>query len=357
MKRSIFLVFLFFCCYFHSTADDHHTNSKFLLGDWIQVEMTMRDGSRVVYAADDEMPALEYTITPNLIFIQDTKHQVRTSFSYKYKDAWLKNLYSAQEYDIKYRNDTLQLLEKHEYLEDDRLRKMVFVRRQKFFSNYLPKYEDQTIVTDQYTCPHFSGSFAKYLFKKINNRPGTRQLEGYIILDRNAKSVTPFFKEVTRKTKSLSKKITKQLNKSYQLWKFKPGVVAQRYKIYFALRLDQNGGYRYSMFHLYNDERILMGSELGEDDEDEDKKPVSSWKARDYLAEGIKAFEDKDYDLALEKFTKSCENDPLLLDAFYNKAALHLELGEIEEACEAWRYLGEELGQVPAQKYLKKYCK
>lgn len=358
MKQSILFFLLFCISVFRTTAADL-SNNKFLLGDWIQVDLTMRDGSKIINRNINEI-GVEYTITPKEIYIQDTKSQVRASFSYKYKDAQLQNLFSNQTYDIKFRNDTLQLLEKEENISEDRLQKMVFVKRQKFFSTYLPQYEEKTIVADRYTCPHFTTDLEDYLYSKINHRPGTKHLEGHIILDRDKKSAKVFFKEINSNNKSLSKKIAKQLDKSYNLWEFKAGVAARKYKIYFALRIHQKKPFRYFMMRLYDDSKILIGIELSNSNktrtEKQPTKIVDSGKAAFFLREGIKAFNKKKYDLALEKFTKSCEFDPLLLDAFYNKAATHLELGEVEEACEVWQYLSGELGQVPAKNYQKEFC-
>jgi tetratricopeptide (TPR) repeat protein len=62
---------------------------------------------------------------------------------------------------------------------------------------------------------------------------------------------------------------------------------------------------------------------------------MRKWIIMNWVEEGNKLFENKEYDESLDCYQKAIEIDSTITDAWYNKALVHIMFGEYEESLEA----------------------
>lgn len=74
-----------------------------------------------------------------------------------------------------------------------------------------------------------------------------------------------------------------------------------------------------------------------------------------YYDKGLKSFNEKKYDDAVENFTKAIKEDGTDVDAYYNRAASYKKAGKNTEACNDWQ-TAKRLGDTLAHQLLVKYC-
>lgn len=77
--------------------------------------------------------------------------------------------------------------------------------------------------------------------------------------------------------------------------------------------------------------------------------------SKKYYNKGLKSFNEKNYDDAIENFTNAINQDVTDVDSYYNRAASYKKAGKNTEACNDWQ-TAKRLGDTLAHQLLVKYC-
>ncbi|MFN8356756.1 MAG: tetratricopeptide repeat protein [Spirosomataceae bacterium] len=86
-----------------------------------------------------------------------------------------------------------------------------------------------------------------------------------------------------------------------------------------------------------------------------DRQRLNEGEVQDLFMEGIDKYIKKNYQGAIEIFTKVIEADPNYIKAYFNRGASYQMLNQFDKACKDWNYLVS-LGQKWVQPYVDRYC-
>lgn len=346
--RRLSIVFIFFILAAGANAQSA------LDGEWINIEATRIDGSRIVKKLDHRGFFL-YVIQGGKIF------NVDSPYYHLYKNAMIGN--ELTYLDKKMADTGLEIIElisdsvmvmvqKYRPDELDKKNKYFLLRRKEYFSllkrNGKIKYvDDSTLRANSYVFPiHevptlFDG-LTSNLYEQL--KPVSGSFTGYFIL--NTKNQISEIQIVENRGFSKIERFKKLLKKTEANWK-RP-IDSLNIKVEFTFCVVKEGRALDCTFKL--NDFAYFNRVPGEYFPEWENKRFKKFNS------ALVNIKENKFDKAIEELTWCIGFDPLDFDCYYNRAYAYQQLGQMDKACADWKYLSD-LGQVKASKLFAENCK
>lgn len=348
MTKNILLLFLLI------TIESYcqKVNISELNGDWIKYKIEMKDGSSLIDRFLTDSSYVNYTFKKfQMCTNGNPTHRVNEScFPFSLYQNFIKTS-STSGYEIdRVKNDTLILCERINGMENDKLKRFYFVREQKLFNQIKKeKGESKSQAANEFYTPTLKSSLTLELNKAFKKKHSNFKARGIIIIDLKNKKISALINYSNTNDSSKIERIKKVINKSYKLWDLNKFKHLDKLEMPFVLKDEKTKTFRGISMKFFTDSFYQLDHFYGGD-----TRVIQ--KAGEYFNNGIRCYQNKDYENSIKNFTKSYELDPKNIDALYNRAAIYYEAGKLELACKDWNELSE-LGQKRGIELLKNNCK
>lgn len=321
-------------------------------GSWYKISAYRVDGSRIIdhSGLGDSFIKLdfegEFVHTTNSIDIE--------SYSEYTLDQGLLSIGDARLYKIESLNSELLVLLDYSEIESatDKLNRYQFVRLPNYVkhlkSNELLTFtNDSTILSNKYIFP-----FCPNLGKTLNSQLGSDRESGYYMgsILINSKGDVAEVKINDRESLSdeFDMKFIEAMKATSSKWILPESFESCNFIVPFVVKLfNHDFGSIVSFIYFTQDPTPFKDAE-----QVSEKKDLAN---RHYL-KGNSAYNRKKYEKAINLYTLAIQNDSLLIDARYNRAATYFQIQDLENACSDWGYL-EDHEQKGGTDYYNTYCK
>lgn len=348
MTKNILLIILLIT----SKSYSQKVNISELNGDWIKYKIEMKDGSSLTDRFLTDSSYVNYTFKKlEMCTNGNPTHRVNEAcFPFSLSNNFIKTS-STSGYEIeRVKNDTLILCERISGMDNDKLKRLYFIREQKLFNEIKEgKGESKNQIANQFYTPTLKSSLMLKLNKAFKNRHSNFRTKGVITIDLKKKRINTLINYYNTSDSSKIKRIKKVIDKSYKLWNLKRFKHLETVEMPFVLKDEKTKTFRGISIKFFTDSFYQLDHIYGGDIK-------LNQKAGEYFNKAINAYQNKDYKNSIMNFTKSYELDPKNIDALYNRAAIYYETGQVELACKDWNELSE-LGQKKGIELLKNNCK
>jgi tetratricopeptide (TPR) repeat protein len=173
---------------------------------------------------------------------------------------------------------------------------------------------------------------------------------GKLWINTHTKKVSCDLIDATISDSTTLRRFKKCLEKSYQYWEWEYMSDYDEIQIPFIYQHLKHPSYNLIYHQFLFFETTYAGIE---------KVKFVSFKSKqksDYaFKKGIDAYKLKDFVNAISYFQEAYDENETNVEPLYNVAAIYLEMGKNEKACEVWQQLID-LGQVEAEKLHQDYC-
>jgi tetratricopeptide (TPR) repeat protein len=338
---TIFFTLIFFQIY-------SQTN---LQNSWIKIKVERKDSSKVIDRLGLEKAYLEYSFSKKNVEIYTSLGQ-KNEMSYVLNGNTLK-IGDFVNFTIENLNDTsLILLEiPAQQLTEDKYNRYYFIKKRYYnnyiFKNKLVEFEnDTTIIASNYLSPIYEdGDFSQLILKKVSTLREEIVMGSFMISpDNEVSNITIYDRD--RYDEKINVKFTKAIELSTGKWKIPVTPNKYYYKINFTCRISNEALLVCFLFFTLDKKRFTnTGLTLNQIQE-----------VQNYYSKGIQYTSNKDFNKAIDEFTKCIKIDTTFFDAYYNRAASYYNIKKYEKACGDWKYLID-LGQKYAEKLYFENCK
>ncbi len=348
MTKNILLIFLIITIKLHCQK----INISELNGDWIKYKIEMKDSSSLIDRFLTDSSYVKYSFKKSEMCNNgNPTHQIsEVCFPFSINQNFIQTS-STSGYEIeRIKNDTLILCERISGMENDKLKRLYFVREQKLFNEIKEeKAGSKNQTANKFYTPTLKSSLMLELNKAFKNKHSNFKVKGVITIDLKNKKIITVINYSNTSDSSKVKRIKKVINKSYKLWKLNRFKHLETLEMPFVLKDEKAKTFRGISMTFFTDSFYQLDHFYGGD-----TRVIQ--KAGEYFNKGIKSYQNKDYENSIKNFTKSYELDPKNIDALYNRAAIYFKTGELESACKDWNELSK-LGQKRGIELLKNNCK
>lgn len=313
----------------------------------------MKDGSKLLDRFLEDSTYLEYTINKSKLCINSNPiHKTNESCL---DFILINNFIKTSQYSgfviEKITKDSLIITDKIDGLTDDKLKRFFFVKQEVIFSKYkeINKNRRNIIATKLFT-PKTNSTIELGLNKFFKNKSDYSNFEliGNLKIYPKDEKIKAQITFSTQNDSSRIRTIKKVMESSFEKWDLTNFKEYESIELPFILKSEVTNRY-------WGIKIIFFTKELNEFEIVFGGKMEDIRKASECFSKGISAYEEKKYLKAIEYFTESYRIDPKNIDALYNKAAIYLESGDKENACNTWEKLLE-LGQVTGKQLYDNNC-
>lgn len=336
------------------------TTKSFIYGNWVKYKIRMEDGSKPIKPEFHDSTYVAFRLTKNgdsisvcKNFIPIAKQSKANCMGAVLNDSILK-ISNLAHYQLDYvSRDTLVFTFKVEGWTPAETPQFFMVNERLLIEKNRTKYKDSKSVTAN---PYFSPKIdLQPLYKDIRHSlysyQGRFDCIGKLKINTHTKKVSCDLTDATIADSTTLRRFKKCLEKSYKYWNWEFMDDYDEIQIPFIYQHLKHPNYNiiYHQFHFFEStyaaiEKVNFVSFK------------SKQKADEAFKKGIDAYKLKDFVSAISYFKEAYEENETNIEPLYNVAAIYLEMGKNDKACEVWQQLIE-LGQVEAEKLKKEYCK
>tara|TARA_R110002124_G_scaffold286466_2_gene467497 strand:+ start:92 stop:1147 length:1056 start_codon:yes stop_codon:yes gene_type:complete len=349
VKKTILTLYLSFTISICSFAQIGKSD---LLGVWVNTKTDMKDGSKLIPIYPDYVNHFEITFLKNK-FITDyypSQSKLSSSNSYQLKNDLIESSINFG-YEIeKLSNDTLIIVEKMNWLEDDQLKRFYMIKKEKLLALEKSKnYTNEHLIANPFYSPEFEGSIELYLNNGLNKKYTNLKLKGKLNILLDDKKVDVAITHRDNNDPKQEKTITKLLQKSFKKWNLDGFneystisidfvIIMEKTKTYRGLRMGLNMNSFTQLLGLYGltYKQLFDGNKI--------------------FNLGNESFQLGNYEDAINYYTESFELNHTKVEALYNRASAYIKLERYEQACSDWKKL-KDLGQKQGEKLYHENCK
>lgn len=333
------------------------TNTQNLIGEWIQVKNRMADGSKNVYQGFPSSRFNKWKITSNKLCMEsDPINAYKENYlDYKLQDNFIKTS-SESGYEIaKLTSDSLIVTQRMRGVnENDKLEKIWFVKSAIIRNEYIYKHKNDTILTaNEHFTPTLKKNFINDIHKNFLNKtsyPNFNLLGNIVFYPKEEKievEITNSDDKNIINNKKAVEYIQTTIKKTYSYWDLNDFKNFNKVIIPFVIKSESTRTYKGSPIFYFidiNDINKVYGIKL------EDMRTSGQ-----SFENGLKAFQEKKYENAIEFFKKSFETDPRKIDALYNIVSIYSLLNDKTNMCLYLKKLYD-LEQTEGIKMYKENC-
>ena len=317
-------------------------------GLWVKVRAEMEDGSRIVDRVNSADGFFKYRfngkgtvkLSSDVLFDQ-------MKWTYYFNGAFL--TVGRINYKVdKLTADSLVITEVNVNVDSSKLRRYYYLKQDNISATDKPVYnsdlKDSVYHYSRYLFPECKGEITAIMdqlkeFKFYDNG----DLKIGFIINKAGKLVNLNIIENNKLGNGFTKAVVKAFESSTITW-FPATLNRLAVNVYLELSIrftNDIGSRSYSLtYPLFKTPTIkgLTLDEMGDVDR--------------YYQKGLKETKNHNYQKGIEALTKCIATDPIFFDAYYLRAYLYLQIGDVPGAERDWRYLAD-LGQVRATRFLK----
>ena len=323
-------------------------NRNDLQGNWIKCKAEMNDGSQIIDFQDTHNAFLEYKFDNKLVCInQDNMHyNICKKFKVKGDELIIEEIgtYTIE----RFGNDTLVILQKSHRKNEVDLKRFFLVKGSVMWATQDKVAADKTQVASRFVSPEFNHSLYEYLYDKLKTPIPPSRFKGYLVINRNSKSVQTNITEVEGIDADRLKQLVKALDKSFKQWNFKDYDQTREYKIAFVGKALDNDSYKNLRFAFYTDDYASIKK-------DERTRMKAHNQSIRHFNTAMELYGQRNFEDAIAELTKAYELDKVNIDAVYHRANLYNRTGQKDKACDDWKHLAD-LGQKKAQEIFNDRC-
>ncbi|MFK7031519.1 tetratricopeptide repeat protein [Flavobacterium oreochromis] len=333
------------------------TNTQNLIGEWIQVKNRMADGSKNLTQTFSSSMYNRWKFFSNKLCIESDpiNSYKENGIDYKLQNNYIKTS-SESGYEIaKLTSDSLIVIQRMKGVnENDKLEKIWFVKSAIIRNEYINKHKNDTILTaNEYFTPTLKKNFINEIHKNFLNKTSypNFNLSGKIVFYPKKEKIEVEITNIENKNSINDKKaveyIQKTIQKTYPYWDLNDFKNFNKVIIPFVIKSESTQTYKGSPIFYFidiNDIDKVYGIKL------EDMRLSGQ-----NFENGIKAFQEKKYENAIEFFKKSFEIDPRKIDALYNIVSIYSLLNDKTNRCAYLKKLYD-LEQTEGIKMYKENC-
>ena len=316
---------------------------------WTKFHIERLDGSRVVERTNIATSSLSYLFKRNNQVIIETLLDI-DSAHYSVDDSVL-SIGPFQKMKILELRDELLILAEmpEEALSRDKINKIYFTTGENYAKNVINQnlvkiIDDTLILPNRYLKPKYKGiSFDKFLYDGLSSVVAKNTTCEVSFIVTPERLVTDINVDLPNDSLTdLKAKLKDLLSLTYYRWDLPKTKRQFYYKVQFSI--DSQG----SLLGIITDngEKTNNYSPLGLDEMD---------AADEYFRNGIRFLKREKYEKAIIQFNECISIDRIYLDAYYNRAYANYQLGNMNKACEDWKYLYK-LGQSEATNIYLNNC-
>lgn len=322
-----------------------------LRNNWIQVDVTRLDGSKILAVPHVKDVFQSLKIDDNKLYFNSSPVSPRKAFEIPYKllgHTIITSEFAGYEIQM-LSKDSLIYSEKFKDQDDpEKLKKFTFVRSGLLDESFNRRYADSLeIRANKFFTPRLKSSIELPIMKRIksDNNLYTTNFLGEITIYPKKKLVTTEFKEKPHSNQELMNSIRSVIDKSFADWDLEGFKKYDAIRIPFAFNSEISKTYEGINIFFFCEDKKKIKSYFG-------IPPQQQREENRLFDEGIQAYQQKEYDVAINLFKKCFDLSKINVDALYNMVAIYNETGQTEKAIEILNQLIE-LGQVRAQKFLR----
>lgn len=321
-------------------------------GKWIKLKTEMKDGSKLFSRFEEDSTFIEYTINPSQLCINSNPMHKTNQSCVDFK--LLNNFMKTSEYSgyliEKSTKDSLVLSEKIDGFTDDKLRRYYFVKQELIISKFKEKYKsDKNIIASKSFTPKTNSTIEVELNRAFKNNYSNFELIGTLKIFPKERKINTQISFSTQNDSSRINIVKKVIDNSFTKWQLSDFDDYESIELPFVLKSEISKSY-------WGIKLIFFTQNLNELEIVYGGKAQDIKKSSKLFSDGIKAYQEKKYTLALQCFKESYKIDSKNIDALYNIAAVFFEAGDQLNACITWNEILT-LGQVNGAELHQKYCK
>lgn len=323
-----------------------------LKGNWVKWKVDKADGSELVDSFVRDSIYVKFIIKEKEICkeFNASNYVYDKGDRFEYKDSILKiNPFFSYKIE-KLTQDSLILKEDKYKVPVDQQDRYYLVREEQLPQHYLKLYEGkQYIKANRYFSPKVD--YNKLMFDinyELYEIESHLTFMGSISIHPKTKIIETDISYMSRPVNKAVRLITKAFSSSFKLWKWEYFDRFETIEIPFIIDYYKTGSVRFTRLYFYTNNLTSLG--LGTMVTVNDQS-----NAQTAFEKGLKAYQQKDYKLAIEKFDEANTFNPLFLEPVYNIAAIYFEQEQLEKACEVWSRLAD-LKQTKAINFIEEYC-
>ena len=336
------------------------TSKSFIYGNWVKYKIRMEDGSKPLKPEfhDSTYVSFRFTkkgdsITVCKNFIAIAKQNKSNCMSAVLNDSILR-ISNLAHYQLDYvSRDTLVFTFKVEGWTPAETPQFFLVNERVLIEKNRIKYKDSKRVTAN---PYFSPKInLQPLYQEIRHAlysyQGGFECIGKLWINTHSKKVSCDLLDATISDSTTLRRLKKCLEKSYKYWEWEYMDDFEEIQIPFVYQHLKHPSHDI-IYHQF----IFFESTYAAVEKVKFVSYKSKQKADEAFKKGIDAYKLKDYVNAISYFKEAYEENDSNIEPLYNVAAIYLQIGKKDKACEVWQQLID-LGQVEAEKLKKEYCK
>lgn len=346
-----FLIFVLFI----SSVRGQEKGYTLPLGDWVVVNNTLKDGSKILAATIEDSDYKEYRIDKKKMCIAfDAVHRnsLDESSCLGY-NALPNSIFRTSAYNFytieKVTADTLVFSQKDDKEFQDKLHRYTMVRREVLVAKEKEKYSGEAAIrASKYLSPSCDAWFENDLYKAFKRNLREFAIVGKIVFHPKLKTLETVITASQLQDAEAAATVKKLLDKSYKYWDLSEFTAYDTVELPFVLMSQDNYFYHSIRFHYFTNDIDAVRLKQGGSVFDRGLSKVA-------FDEGLQAITKNDFKEAIELFEYAYQLDPLNIDAIYNKAAMLYKSGDTENACLTWKEIAD-MGRAEAATMVKTYC-
>lgn len=346
-----YIVVLIIILVFTTTSSFSQIKKVDLLGSWIKVHTNMKDGSSLIPIYPDYIKFIEFTFYRNTFstnYYPVTKFKEESN-SYQINDSTI-FISNNLSYQIeKLTKDSLVIVEKMNWLEDDKLRRFYLKRKEVLSEEESNKFQNTSqIKANPYYTPIYNGNLNFTLNKSLNRKHRNQKLQGILQIFPTKRKIEVNITYRSTEDYKQENIIKSVLENSFKKWDLSGFEHYSSISIEFAIIVEKTKTFRGLTIELLSDSFTQLLGLYGLSYE-------QLFDGNKYFKKGIESYQSENYTLAIKHFSKSYELNHTKVDALYNRAACYIQLNQLDKACDDWKTLSE-LGQKTGEKLYLQNC-
>ena len=274
----------------------------------------MKDGSRLFSRFEEDSSFIEYTINPSQLCINSNPIHKTNQSCVDFK--LINNFMKTSEYSgyliEKVTKDSLVLSEKIDGFTNDKLRRYYFVKQEMIISKFKEKYKSsKNIIASKLFTPKTNSTIEVELNRAFKNNYSNFELIGTLRIFPKERKIKTQITYSTQNDSSRIKIVKKVIDNSFIKWQLGDFNEYESIELPFVLKSEISKSY-------WGIKLIFFTQDLNELEIVYGGKAQDIRKSSKLFSEGINAYQEKKYSLAIQCFKECYRIDSKNIDALYN---------------------------------------